>query len=61
MIVRRRGEIAKRRKAMKTEGKLVVRPRAAGLDVHRMVITATVRLCEGEGGRWWRRVALGHL
>ena len=34
---------------MKTEGLHVVRPRAAGLDVHRMEITATVRLCEGEG------------
>ena len=28
----------------------VVRPRAAGLDVHKMAITATVRLCEpGQG------------
>ena len=35
---------------MKTEGLHVVRPRAAGLDVHKMEITATVRLCEGEGG-----------
>ena len=34
---------------MKTEGLHVVRPRAAGLDVHKMEITATVRLCEGEG------------
>ena len=34
---------------MKTEGMHVVRPRAAGLDVHKMEITATVRLCEGEG------------
>ena len=34
---------------MKTEGMHVVRPRAAGLDVHKMEITATVRLCEGDG------------
>ena len=34
---------------MKTEGLHVVRARAAGLDVHKMEITATVRLCEGEG------------
>ena len=34
---------------MKTEGLHIVRPRAAGLDVHKMEITATVRLCEGEG------------
>ena len=34
---------------MKTEGFHVVRPRAAGLDVHKMAITATVRLCEGDG------------
>ena len=34
---------------MKTEGLHVVRPRAAGLDVHKMEITATVRICEGEG------------
>ena len=34
---------------MKTEGMHVVRARAAGLDVHKMEITATVRLCEGEG------------
>ena len=34
---------------MKTEGLHVVRPRAAGLDVHKMEITGTVRLCEGEG------------
>ena len=34
---------------MKMEGLHVVRPRAAGLDVHKMEITATVRLCEGEG------------
>ena len=34
---------------MKTESMHVVRPRAAGLDVHKMEITATVRLCEGEG------------
>ena len=33
---------------MKTEGLHVVRPRAAGLDVHKMEITATVRICEGE-------------
>ena len=33
---------------METEGLHVVRPRAAGLDVHKMEITATVRLCEGE-------------
>ncbi len=33
---------------MKTEGLHVVRARAAGLDVHKMEITATVRLCEGE-------------
>ena len=31
------------------EGMHVVRPRAAGLDVHKMEITATVRLCEGDG------------
>ena len=48
-MVRRRGESAMRRKAMKTEGLHVVRPRAAGLDVHKMELTATVRLCEGEG------------
>ena len=29
---------------MKTEGMHVVRPRAAGLDVHKMEITATVRI-----------------
>ena len=34
---------------MKTEGLHVGRPRAAGLEVHKMEITATVRLCEGEG------------
>ena len=34
---------------MKTEGLHVVRPRAAGLDVHKMAITATVRICRGEG------------
>ena len=34
---------------MKTEGLHVVRPRAAGLDVHKMEITATVRICQGEG------------
>ena len=34
---------------MKTRGLHVVRPRAAGLDVHKMEITATVRLCEGGG------------
>ena len=34
---------------MKTEGLHVVRPRAAGLDVHKMEITATVRICRGEG------------
>ena len=33
---------------MKTEGLHVVRSRAAGLDVHKMEIAATVRLCEGE-------------
>ncbi len=27
----------------------VVHPRAAGLDVHKMEITATVRLCDGPG------------
>ena len=32
---------------MKTEGLYVVRSRAAGLDVHKMEITATVRLCFG--------------
>lgn len=31
------------------DGMHVVRPRAAGLDVHKMEFTATVRLCEGEG------------
>ena len=30
---------------MKTEDLHVVRPRAAGLDVHKMAITATVRIC----------------
>ena len=34
---------------MKTEGLHIVWPRAAGLDVHKIEITATVRLCEGEG------------
>ena len=34
---------------MKTDAMHVVRPRAAGLDVHKMEITATVRICEGEG------------
>ena len=34
---------------MKTEGMHVVRPRSAGLDVHKMQIGATVRLCEGDG------------
>ena len=34
---------------MKTEGLHVVRPRTAGLNVHKMEITATVRLCEGGG------------
>ena len=34
---------------MKTEGFHVVRPQAAGPDVHKMAITATVRLCEGDG------------
>ena len=34
---------------MKTEGLHVVRPRAAGLDVHKMEVTATVRLCVGGG------------
>ena len=34
---------------MKTEGLHIVRPRAASLDVHKMKITATVRLCDGEG------------
>ena len=34
---------------MKTEGLHIVRPRAAGLDVHKMEITATVRICRGEG------------
>ena len=34
---------------MKTEGLHVVRPRTAGLDVHKMETAATVRLCEGEG------------
>ncbi len=34
---------------MKTEGLHVIRPRAAGLDVHKMEITTMVRLCEGEG------------
>ena len=28
----------------------VVHPRAAGLDVHKMQITATVRLCPEDGG-----------
>ena len=27
----------------------VVHPRAAGLDIHKMEITATVRLCDGPG------------
>ena len=30
----------------------VVHPRAAGLDVHKMQITATVRLCAGHDCRW---------
>ena len=34
---------------MKTEALHVVRPRAAGLDVHKMEVTATVRLCAGGG------------
>ena len=34
---------------MRTEGFHVVRARAAGLDVHKMEIAATVRLCDGEG------------
>ena len=33
---------------MKTEGMHVVRARAAGLDVHKLEIAATVLLCEGE-------------
>ena len=38
-----------RGKAMKTDAMHVVCPRAVGLDVHKMEITATVRLCEGDG------------
>ena len=34
---------------MKTEALHVVCPRAAGLDVHKMEVTATVRLCAGGG------------
>ena len=34
---------------MQTEGFHVVHARAAGLDVHKMEITATVRLCDGGG------------
>ncbi len=34
---------------METKGLHVLYPRAAGLDVHKMQITATVRLCEGGG------------
>lgn len=28
----------------------VIRARVAGLDVHKMVITASVRICETSGG-----------
>ena len=35
---------------MLTDKMHVVHPRAAGLDVHKMEITATVRLCSPEGG-----------
>ena len=28
----------------------VVHPRAAGLDIHKMEITATVGVCDGPGG-----------
>ena len=35
---------------MLTDKMHVVHPRAAGLDVHKMEITATVRLCPPEGG-----------
>ena len=34
---------------MKTDAMHVVCPRSAGLDVHKMEITATVRLCDGDG------------
>lgn len=35
---------------MLTDKMHVVHPRAAGLDIHKMEITATVRLCSPEGG-----------
>ena len=34
----------------RTDDLHVVHPRAAGLDVHKMCITAAVRLCEAGGG-----------
>ena len=35
---------------LRTDDMHVVWPRAAGLDVHKMRITAAVRLCEAGGG-----------
>ena len=37
---------------MKTDGMHVVRPRAAGLDVHKMEITVTVERVKARASLW---------